>query len=154
MGQSCWRARLAIQQLFPTQIFFPFPIFKLLPNFIFQCQDLKLGRPTYFFLLFSFLVLTKCQVLNLRVGRSRDQVLQRAYCESCLIRLCTYQFVTSTSPPPTHPTPRHSPGHLKFFIFNGQIPLLRVRKAVQIPHPWAIFFYCVTRQDRFKTNML
>ena len=29
-------------------------------------------------MLYSFLVLTKCQVLNLRVGRSRDQVLQRA----------------------------------------------------------------------------
>ena len=27
----------------------------------------------------SFLVFTKCQVLNLRVCRSRDQVLQRAY---------------------------------------------------------------------------
>ena len=36
-------------------------------------------KPTYLFLLFSFLVLTKCQVLNLTVGRSRDQVLQRAY---------------------------------------------------------------------------
>ena len=29
-------------------------------------------------MLYSFLVLTKCQVLNLRVGRSCDQVLQRA----------------------------------------------------------------------------
>ena len=28
---------------------------------------------------YSFLVLTKCQVFNLRVGRSRDQVLQRAH---------------------------------------------------------------------------
>ena len=43
-----------------------------------NATDLKLGSSTYFFLLFSFLVLTKCQVLNLMVGRSRDQVLQRA----------------------------------------------------------------------------
>ena len=40
--------------------------------------DLKPGSSTYFFLLFSFLVFTRCQVLNPRVGRSRDQVLQRA----------------------------------------------------------------------------
>ena len=32
-----------------------------------------------FSLLFSVLVFAKCQVLNLTVGRSRDQVLQRAY---------------------------------------------------------------------------
>ena len=37
MGKSCWRARLAIQQLFPIQILLPFPIFKLLPHFIFEC---------------------------------------------------------------------------------------------------------------------
>ena len=67
MGKSCWMARLTIQQLFPIQIFLILLIFKLLPN----C--------TYFFLLLSFPVLTKCQVLNLRVGRSHDQVLQRAY---------------------------------------------------------------------------
>ena len=30
-------------------------------------------------LLFSFLVLIKCQVLTLRVGRPRDQVLQRDF---------------------------------------------------------------------------
>ena len=44
-----------------------------------NATDLKLGSSTYLFLLFLFLVLTKCQVLNLRVGRSHDQVLQRAY---------------------------------------------------------------------------
>ena len=38
-------------------------------------QYLKLDSPSYFFLLFSFLVFTKCQALNLRVGRSRDQAL-------------------------------------------------------------------------------
>ena len=42
-----------------------------------NATDLKLGSSTYFFLLFPFLVFTKCQVLNLRVGRPRDQVLQR-----------------------------------------------------------------------------
>ena len=72
---------LAIQQLFPIQILLIFLRFELLPNFIFQwyITNLKPGSSTEFFLLFSFLVLTKCQVLNLRVGRSLDQVLQRAY---------------------------------------------------------------------------
>ena len=37
MGKSCWLASLASQQLFPIQILLPFPIFKLLPNLIFQC---------------------------------------------------------------------------------------------------------------------
>ena len=36
-------------------------------------------------LLVSFLVLTKCQVLNLRVSRSHDQVLQRAYYSSFIL---------------------------------------------------------------------
>ena len=44
-----------------------------------DATDFKLGSPTYVFLLFLFLILTKCQVLNWRVGRSRDLVLQRAY---------------------------------------------------------------------------
>ena len=75
--------RLALQQRFPIQIFLPFPRFKLLPNFIFQCY-----RPqTWQFYLvcpaLSFLVLTKCQVLNLSVCRSCDRVLQRAYCCPC-----------------------------------------------------------------------
>ena len=84
MGKSCWMASLAIKQLFCIQILLIFLSFKLLPNFIFQyiTTDLKLGSSTYFFLLFLFLVLTKCQVLNLRVVRSCDQVLQRAYSTS------------------------------------------------------------------------
>ena len=49
--------------------------FELPPNFILNATDLKLGSSTYFFLLFSFL----CQVLNLRVATSRDQVLQKAH---------------------------------------------------------------------------
>ena len=45
--------------------------FGLPPNFIFQCyRHLKPGSSTYFFLLFPFLVLTKSQVLNLRVGKA------------------------------------------------------------------------------------
>ena len=44
-----------------------------------NATDLKLGNSTYFVQLFSFLVFTKCQVLNLRVCRSCDQVLQRAH---------------------------------------------------------------------------
>ena len=43
-----------------------------------NATGLKLGNSKYFCLVFSFLVFTKCQVLNVRVGRSRDQVLQRA----------------------------------------------------------------------------
>ena len=42
------------------------------------------GWQGIFFLLYSFLVFTKCQVLNLRVGRSHDQVLQRAHCRMCI----------------------------------------------------------------------
>ena len=42
-------ARLAIQQLFLIQILLPFPIFKLLSNFIFlKATDLNLGSSTYF----------------------------------------------------------------------------------------------------------
>ena len=40
--------------------------------------SLKLGSSTYCFLLFSFMVFTKCHVLTLRVGRSCNRVLQRA----------------------------------------------------------------------------
>ena len=33
------------------------------------------------------------------------------------------------------PLPRgHTPGHLNFFLFSGQIPLTRVRNTVQMPH--------------------
>ena len=78
MGETCWIASLANQQLFPIQIL---SIFKLLPILYFSATDLKLGSSTYCFLLFLFLVFTKCQVLNLREGQARscDQVLQRAY---------------------------------------------------------------------------
>ena len=61
--EKCWRAKLALQQLFRIQI---------LLLFLSNATDLKLGCSTYFFLLFPFLVLTKCKVLNLRVGRSCD----------------------------------------------------------------------------------
>ena len=44
-----------------------------------SATDLTLGSPTYFFLLFPFLVFTKSQVLHLRMGRSRDPLLQKAY---------------------------------------------------------------------------
>ena len=50
MGKSCWMTRL-VQELLPIKILLPFPIFKLLSNFIFpalfisginKVQDLKL----------------------------------------------------------------------------------------------------------------
>ena len=69
MGKSCWMASLAIQQLFPIQVLLIFLRFELAPNFI-NATDFKLGSFSYFFLLYSFLVLTKGQVLNLGVGRS------------------------------------------------------------------------------------
>ena len=36
---------------------------------------------------------------------------------------------------PAHLPPGHTPGHLTFFIFGGQIPLPRAKKPVQLPHP-------------------
>ena len=44
-----------------------------------NATDPTLDNSTYFFPLFSFLVFTKCQILNLRVGRPRNQVLQWAH---------------------------------------------------------------------------
>ena len=66
MGKSCWLATLLASNFFPYK-----------SSYHFNATDLNLGSSTYFFLLFSFLVLGKCQVLHLRVCRSRDQVLQR-----------------------------------------------------------------------------
>ena len=63
----------------PSSNFFPYKPSYHLRYLNRYATDLKLGSSTFFVLLYSFLVLTKCQVLNLRVGRSRDQVLQRAY---------------------------------------------------------------------------
>ena len=63
-----------------TNLPLPFPIFKLLPNFIFQCCRPQTWQ---FYLVFPALfisVIHKAPGLNLTVGRSRDQVLQRAYC--------------------------------------------------------------------------
>ena len=73
------QGKVTIQQLSQIQILLPFPILKLLPFYIPMLQTSNLAVLLIFFLLFSFLVLTKCQVLNLRMGKSRDQVLQRAY---------------------------------------------------------------------------
>ena len=51
------------------------------------------GSSSYFFLLFPFLLFTKSHVLNLRVGRSCDPLLQKAY---CLVQLINeYSQVTS-----------------------------------------------------------
>ena len=56
--------------------------------YISNATDLKLGSSTYFSLLFPFLVFTKCQVLHLRVGRSRDPLLQKAYCPIDTLHVC------------------------------------------------------------------
>ena len=51
-------------------------------------QTSNLAVLLIFFLLFLFLVLTKCQVLNLTVGRSCDQVLQIAYWTEIIANEC------------------------------------------------------------------
>ena len=56
-------------------------------------QTSNLAVLLIFFLLFLFLVLTKCQVLNLRVGRSRDQVLQRAHSFGKMVGAQTISFI-------------------------------------------------------------
>ena len=70
---------LPSSNFFPYKSSFHFKYLNCCQILFSNCTDLKLGSSTYFFLLYSFLVLTKCQVINLRVGRSCDQVLQRAY---------------------------------------------------------------------------
>ena len=62
MGKCCWRAVTSSHTN-------PLNISIILYS---NATDIKLGSSTYFFLLFPFLVFTKCQVLNLRVSRSRD----------------------------------------------------------------------------------
>ena len=71
-----------------------YPVTFSLPNFISRCYRPQTWQFYLFFLLFSFLVFTKCQVLSLRVGRSRDQVLQRTYSASVwpLQQRTTYLF--------------------------------------------------------------
>ena len=49
------------------------------------------------FLLFPFLAFTKCQILNLRVSRSRDQVQQRAYWPNKGTRLEAGEFFVNSS---------------------------------------------------------
>ena len=44
-----------------------------------NATDFNLGLSTSFFLLFPFLVFTKSQLLNLKVGRSCDPLLQKTY---------------------------------------------------------------------------
>ena len=66
MGESCWIASLAIQQLFPIQILLPFPIFKLPPNFISQCYRPQTWQ---FYLFFPALSVSSIrEVLGPRVG--------------------------------------------------------------------------------------
>ena len=61
-----------IQLLFPMQILRYLNCCHILYS---NGTDLKLGSSTYFVQLYSFLVHTKCQDLNLRAGRSRDLVM-------------------------------------------------------------------------------
>ena len=81
--KGCWIARLTIHQLFPIQILLPFPIFLYCCQILYSnSTDLKLGS-FYLFLPALFISgIHKVPGLSLRVGRSRDQVLQRAHCKS------------------------------------------------------------------------
>ena len=60
--------------------------------YFWKLRTLNLAVLLIFYLLFLFLVFTKCQVLNLRVGRSCDQVLQRAYCIIHAYKCCSILF--------------------------------------------------------------
>ena len=88
-------ARFALQQLFPIQILLILLRFKLLPNFIFQWYRPQTWQLYLVFLLLSFLVLRKCQVLNLRMSRSHDMLLQRA-CEMASWCSLTSNFIQVT----------------------------------------------------------
>ena len=69
--------------------------------YISMLQISNLAVSTYFFLLFPFLVFTKCQVFSLRVGRSRGPVLQSAFPwvspKEALIRLPELNFRSAHS---------------------------------------------------------
>ena len=73
------KSYLLASNFFPYKSSYRFRYLDCCQILYFNATDLKLGSCTYLFLLFLFLILRKCQVLNLRVCRSRDQVLQRAY---------------------------------------------------------------------------
>ena len=72
-----WIASLALQQLFLIQILLIFLRFELPPNFIFQCYR----PPTrQFYLVFPALFISgthKAPSITLRMGRSRDPLLQK-----------------------------------------------------------------------------
>ena len=91
MGKCCWMEWLChVQQLFPIQIPLSFPIFKLLPNFIFECSN----RPqTWWLCVFLHALfisgIHKLPGLKFKggysVARSCDQVPQRAYSNEALV---------------------------------------------------------------------
>ena len=60
MGKSCWLASLANQQLFPIQIFLPFPIFFLAPTAAFGSQP----QTHNFLFLFHFNLHSTTRVCN------------------------------------------------------------------------------------------
>ena len=73
-----WRI---ISIIFPIQILLIFLRFELAPNFIFEFYIPMLQTQTWQFYLFfpALSISSKFQVLNLRMGRSRDPLLQKAY---------------------------------------------------------------------------
>ena len=87
-------SRLANQQLFPYKFSYHLRYWNCCQILYSTATDLKRGSSTYFLLLFSLLLLRKCQVLSLRVGRSHDQVMQRPI--ESLPRRANLQFASSS----------------------------------------------------------
>ena len=83
MGKCCWITSLAIQQMFPIQILLPFPIFKLPPNFIFQCYRPQTWQFYLFFPTFSVSSIHEVLGTIFRVGRSRDSAKGLSPSEPC-----------------------------------------------------------------------
>ena len=72
-----WIASLALQQLFPIQILLIFLRFELPPNFIFQCYRPPTRQFYLCFPALSISVIHKVPSITLRMGKSRDPLLQK-----------------------------------------------------------------------------
>ena len=75
---------LSLAAVFGSHRYF---IFSEWPN-AWQCLSESRGGSCLMQSIFSITALRYCQVLNLRLCRSRDQVLQRAYCGAVLWSQC------------------------------------------------------------------
>ena len=84
MEKMCWMARLAIEQHFPIQILLVFLRFKLLPNFIFQCNR---SQTWQFYLFFPGLSISAIhEVLGITLSCKRLVRLVVAYNLKCILQ--------------------------------------------------------------------